>query len=173
MALKLEEQIFKGDGLGNNFTGGILKVFEAGQPGALETAQPQIIDISDIKNLILDMNPVMLNGAKLYMGRDMFKTVGTMQDNDGRFFLTHDVIGDKPVYMILGIPVEITEEVEANTIVLGNIKQGMKMKMNDGIEISVLMEAFKTSGQLGIMAEFYGDASVVDKQAFRVLRIKA
>lgn len=168
----LEQQLFKGDGLGNNYTGGILHVFRTGQPGALETAKQGVFDITDIKNLILELNPVMLNGAKLYMNRAMFKLVGTMQDNEGRFFLTHNVIADKPVYMILGIPVEITEEVEADTIVLGNIVEGMKMKMSGDMEVTILSEEFKRSGEIGIMCELFGDASVLSKDAFRVLRVK-
>lgn len=172
IAKKIEEQIFKGDGAGNNYTGGILHVFRGGQAGALETDVVGTWTIDDVKKLVLDLNPSLLEGSKLYMNREMFKIVSMFTDNDGRFFLTHDFINDKPVYKILGLPVEVTPEVENETIVLGNIKQGMKLKMAEDMEITVFTEKYRTAGSIGVMAEFYGDASVLDKEAFRVMRTR-
>lgn len=84
------------------------------------------------------------------------------------FYLTNNVIADRPAYQILGIPVEITEEVNGN-IVLANIRQAMKLKLGEGMSISVLTEKYATCGQVGVMCTLYGDVALIDKQAVKVL----
>lgn len=162
IARKLEEQVFSAAGGNKQFTSGLL----TGEK--LETAVEGTITILDLQNLITSMPSVFLNGAKLYMDRATFSKLSILQDSNGHFYLTNSVIADKPAYQILGVPVEITEEANGH-IVLANIKQAMKLKMGENMNIVALTEKYATSGQIGVMCTLYGDVALVDKQAVKVL----
>lgn len=162
IARKLEEQLFSATGGNKEFTSGLL----TGEK--METTVDGIITILDLQNLITSMPSVLLNGAKLYMDRATFSKLSVLQDANGHFYLTNNVIGDKPTYQILGIPVEITEEAKGH-IVLANIRQAMKLKMGEGMNIHVLKEKYATSGQICVMCTLYGDSALVDRQAVKIL----
>ena len=45
----------------------------------------------------------------------------------------------------------------------------MKLKLGEGMSISVLTEKYATCGQVGVMCTLYGDVALIDKQAVKVL----
>lgn len=162
IARKLEEQIFSAAGGNKQFTSGLL----TGEK--IPTQVKGTITIIDLQNLITSMPSVLLKGTKLYVDRTTFSKLSTLQDANGHFYLTNNVIADRPAYQILGIPVEITEEVNGN-IVLANIGQAMKLKLGEGMNITVLTEKYAPCGQVGVMCTLYGDVALVDKQAVKIL----
>lgn len=164
MGRTLEREIFTADGTATHLTSGLLK----GEEVAL--AINDTITIDDISNLILSMNPVVLNGAKLYTNRATFNKIAKLKDADGKFYVVRDIINDKPAYKILGVEIEITESIVGLQVVLANVNEAIKLKLAENTSIQVLTEKYATSGQLGILAEFYGDVALVNTQAVRVLK---
>lgn len=164
MARTLEKEIFVADSTSTHLTSGLLK----GESIALTA--PGAIAIDDLQKLILEMNPALLNGAKFYMNRETFNKVALLKDSDGKFYVTRDMINDKPSYKILGIEIQITPSITGLSIVLANVNEAIKLKLAENTNIQVLTEKYATSGQIGVMAEFYGDVALVNKQAVKVLK---
>lgn len=164
MARTLEKEIFQADGTSTHLTSGLLK------GDTVELAVAEAIAIDDLQNLILSMNPVLLNRSKFYMNRETFNKVALLKDTDGRFYVTRDIINDKPSYKVLGVEIEITPSITGLSVVLANVNEAIKIKLAENTNIQVLNEKYATSGQLGIMVEFYGDVALVNKQAVKVLK---
>ncbi|WP_346892653.1 phage major capsid protein [Clostridium sp. UBA871] len=160
----LEKEIFQADGTATHLTSGLLK------GDIVNLSVVDSISIDDLQKLILEMNPVLLNGAKFYMSRETFNKVALLKDADGKFYVTRDMINDKPSYKVLGIEIEITPSVEGLSVVLANVNSAIKMKLAENTSIQVLTEKYATSGQIGVLAEFYGDVALVNRQAVRVLK---
>lgn len=161
---KLEEQSFKATGADGEFTSGLLTAPSV----ALKAVDT--LDIDDVQNLILDMNPVLLNGAKLYMNRDTFKKLSALKDGQGRHYVVRDYIADKPIYKVLGVEIQITESIIGLQIVLANVNEALKFKLAENTNVQVLTEKYATSGQVGVLVEFYGDCALVNSAAARVLK---
>lgn len=164
MARTLEKEIFQADGTSTHLTSGLLK------GDSVDLATPDVIAIDDLQNLILSMNPILLNGAKFYMNRETFNKIALLKDNDGKFYVTRDIINDQPSYKVLGVEIEITPSVTSLSVVLANVNEAIKIKLAENTNIQVLNEKYATSGQLGVMVEFYGDVALVNKQAVKILK---
>ena len=104
------------------------------------------------------------------MNRETFNKVALLKDSDGKFYVTRDMINDKPSYKILGIEIQITPSITGLSIVLANVNEAIKLKLAENTNIQVLTEKYATSGQIGVMAEFYGVVALVNKQAVKVLK---
>lgn len=165
VARKLEQQAFKAAGNEKEFTSGLLTAPSV----ALKAAGT--LEIDDIQNLILDMNPVLLNdGAKLYMSRDTFKKLSSLKDGQGRHYVVRDYIADKPVYKVLGVEIQLTEAITGLQMVLANVNEALKFKLAENTNVQVLTERFSLSSQVGVLVEFYGDCALVNSAAARVLK---
>lgn len=164
IARRLEEQAFKATGTEKEFTSGLLTAPTV----SLKAADS--LGIDDVQNLILDMNPVLLNGAKIYTNRDTFKKLSSLKDGQGRHYVVRDYINDAPVYKVLGVEIQITEAIEGLQIVLTNVNEALKFKVAENTNIQVLTEKYATSGQIGVICEFYGDCALVNAAAARILK---
>lgn len=164
MGRTLEREIFNADGTATHLTSGLLK------GDIINLSASDILSLDDLQKLILSMNPILLNGAKLYMNRESFNRTALLKDSDGKFYVVRDIINDKPAYKILGIEIEITEAITGLQIVLANINEAIRMKLAETTSISILTEKYATSGQIGVMAEFYGDVGLINKQSVKVLK---
>ncbi|GEP66347.1 hypothetical protein CBE01nite_41150 [Clostridium beijerinckii] len=164
LARTLEHEIFNGDATEGHFSKGILALAPVVAKAGTGIA------ITDLSKLITDINPVFLPKAKLYMNRANFSMVAQLMDGTGRPYLTHDVIGQSPMYRVLGISIEITEALTDEVVVLGNIGEAVTVKMVQDITVTPLLEKYAASGQIGIIAETYCDATVVNTQAIRILK---
>lgn len=162
VALLMEREMFTGDGTEKKFGKGLLK----GKKVALKVANT--ITVEDLMNLVTDINPVFLNGAKMYMNRNTFKAIAQLKQDD-KFIVVRDIISDKPVYTCLGSPIEITESIEGLQVVLADVANAMKLKVGENVTVQVLQEKYATKGSIGVLAEFYGDSSVTNEDAVRVL----
>lgn len=160
----VEHEIFNGDATEGHFSKGILALAPV-----VEKAGSGIA-ITDLSKLITDINPVFLPKAKLYMNRASFSMVAQLMDGTGRPYLTHDVIGQAPMYRVLGVTIEITEALADEVIVLGNIGEAVTVKMVQDITVTPLLEKFASSGQVAIIAEAYLDSTIVNTQAIRVMK---
>lgn len=164
MARTLEKEIFQADGTSTHLTSGLLK------GNTVELSVGESISIDDLQNLILSMNPILLDRDKFYMNRETFNKIALLKDNDGKFYVARDIINDKPSYKVLGIEIEITTSVTGLSVVLANVNEAIKIKLAENTNIQVLNEKYATSGQLGVMVEFYGDIALVNKQAVKILK---
>ncbi|WP_291570837.1 phage major capsid protein [Clostridium sp. UBA4548] len=164
MGKTLEKEIFQADGTSTHLTSGLLK------GDVVNLSVVDTITIDDLQNLILSMNPVLLNCAKFYTNRETFNKIALLKDADGKFYVTRDMINDKPSYKVLGVEIETTPSVVGLSVVLANINSAIKMKLAENTSIQVLTERYATSGQIGVLAEFYGDVALVNKQAVKVLK---
>lgn len=160
----VEHEIFNGDATEGHFSKGILALAPV-----VEKAGSGIA-ITDLSKLITDINPVFLPKAKLYLNRASFQMIAGLLDGTGRPYLTHDVIGETPVYKILGVAIEVTEALADEVIVLGNIGEAVTVKMVQDITVTPLLEKYAPSGQIGIICEGFLDSTVVNTQAIRVMK---
>lgn len=160
----IENEIFNGDATEGHFSKGILAL----APVVKKSGKG--ITIQDLSLLVTDINPVFLAKSRLYMNRKTFQMIAMLMDNMGRPYLTHDVIGETPVYKVLGVAIEITEALGDEVIVVGNIYEAVTVKMVQDIMVTPLLEKYAASGQIAIIAETYCDATVVNTQAIRVLK---
>lgn len=164
MSRTLEKEIFIADSTATHLTSGLLN------GDTINLAAPDTLAIDDLQKLILSMNPILLNGSKLYMNRESFNITALLKDSDGKPYVVRDIINDKPAYKILGVEIEITESITGLQVVLANINEAIRMKLAENTSIQILTEKYATSGQIGVMAEFYGDVGLVNKQAVKVLK---
>lgn len=129
-----------------------------------------VLEIEDILRLVSAMKQANLEGSKFIMNRDMFTRIFAMTDGNGRPFMVTNVINDKVVYSLLGMDVLISEYAPAEKICLVNPK-AMKLKIGQEMNIVSLVEKYATTGEIGIYAEAFLDAVIVDNEKIRVLNI--
>ncbi|WP_017825432.1 phage major capsid protein [Clostridium botulinum] len=162
VARTLEDEIFNSNGATKHFGKGLIASGET-LTGA--------ITIDSIKDLVIGMNPTLLGGAKLYMNRETFAEVSKLKDTTGEYYVQlHTVMNEAPHYMVLGVKIEISDIIPADTIVLANVGQAYLLKQNGDMGVKMLVEKYSDVGCLGFLINTYFDGAVVNKQAVRVLK---
>ena len=165
VARTLEDEIFNSTGATKHFGKGLIASGET-LTGA--------ITIDTIKDLVIGMNPTLLGVAKLYMKRETFAEVSKLKDTTGEYYVQlHTVVNEAPHYMVLGVKIEISDIIPADTIVLANVGQAYLLKQNGDMGVKMLVEKYSDVGCLGFLINTFFDGAVVNKQAVRVLKASA
>lgn len=159
----LEEQIINGDGSGNNFNKGIVNV--------VEPVEVSKFDTDVLMEMVVGFNPELVKNAKFILNRKDLVELSKLKDNNGKYYLTlENIVNEGPHYMIMGIPVVISDYMPVGTIALANVKDGYKLKVNGDMSVKVLQEKYSDIGSLGFIINAYFDGSMVDKQAVKLVK---
>lgn len=132
--------------------------------------------ISDIIKLQTSVNPYFLNGSVFVMNRKTFQEVAGMLDAMGRPYLSHDLIGDKIVYRLLGLEIIVDENMENvqqdNTpIIMVNLGEAYAINMVKEITVKHMTEKGFTSGYEEFGAYVLADGKVVNEQAIACIKM--
>ena len=159
----LEEQIINGDGSGNNFNKGIVNV--------VEPVEVSKFDTDVLMEMVVGFNPELVKNAKFILNRKDLVELSKLKDNNGKYYLTlENIVNEGPHYMIMGIPVVISDYIPVGTIALANVKDGYKLKVNGDMSVKVLQEKYSDIGSLVFIINAYFDGSMVDKQAVKLVK---
>lgn len=161
VANTIEKQIFLADGGSKKFTSGLL------QKGSQMQGE---ITIENILSMVGGMKSAFLNGSKFYCNRNVFKALCSLVDGAKRPYLVSDVVNNQPSYVLLGIPVVVTDVLADNNLVLANLNEAVMVKHGQEPTIELLQETFALKGSYGFMCEAYVDCAVVNAEAVVVLK---
>lgn len=146
----------------------------------IETTAGDAVCIEDFMNVLNAMHPSLQTGAVWVMSRELFNKVALLKDGVGNFYLLRqlDVVTNKPVYRLLGMPIFINDAVEevasGNKIAYlvnfgaaykGMIKKDMELKHISGDTANAL------KGTHTFTLDIYADAKIVQEEAIKALKI--
>ncbi|CUP04874.1 phage major capsid protein%2C HK97 family [Clostridium baratii] len=159
----LENEIINADGTTNRFCKGLISAVEAKEVVKFGT--------DELMEMVVGFNPELLKNANFYINRQDLIELSKLKDSTGKYYLTlENIVDEGPHYMIMGVKVLISDFVPAGTIILANIGQAYKLKINGDMSVRVLKEKYSDIGCIGFLVNAYFDGAVVDKQAVKVLR---
>lgn len=159
----LENEIINADGTTNRFCKGLTNAVEAKEVAKFDT--------DELMEMVVGFNPELLKNANFYINRQDLIELSKLKDSTGKYYLTlENIVDEGPHYMIMGVKVLISDFVPAGTIILANIGQAYKLKINGDMSVRVLKEKYSDIGCIGFLVNAYFDGAVVDKQAVKVLR---
>ncbi|SIT90625.1 phage major capsid protein [Edaphobacillus lindanitolerans] len=174
VAKTAEKAIFKGNGT-TEFTGIIgdaeVKVVEA-------TAG--VVSVDELMEMYTAIHPDFLNGAAFYFSRPFFNKIAKLKDNNGHFYLQNGVVNGKVVYTIFGVPVHVTdaldagEAVDQTPVVFANMAEAYSIMVKKGMAIQQVTDT-KTvlNGTQLLVLDGYMDGAVVNPQAVVKMEVKA
>lgn len=120
--------------------------------------------------MVTDMEEVYLQKSKWYMTRGLYQQVCKLKFEGGRPVLFMDMRNDRPIPVLFGLPVVISEYAEK--IFLVNAPMALTLKVSPEFgQITILKEKFITEGCYGFMISAYGDIAVSNPAATRVLEV--
>lgn len=157
---KLDTALLEGDGADNSILG---LVNQTGvTTGAFDAADPDsIIDAIGALNA-LEVNPTRL----IVSGAD-FTEMRKLKDNSGRYLLTPDISAGA-VGSIHGIPVSITNKLEAGTAVLADMSAIAVVRDIDP-RVDILKERYADFDQTGIRVVTRYDLGLIRPNAVAIL----
>ena len=138
---KLDDALLDGDGADNSITGLL------NQPGvttgAFDATNPDsIIDaIGSLNALEVNPNRIIVSGAD-------FTSLRKLKDNGGRYLLTPDITAGA-VGSLFGIPVSVTNQLEAGTAIVGDMSAVAVVRDIDP-RVDILRERYADYDQTGI-----------------------
>ena len=157
---KLDTALLEGDGADNSILG---LVNQTGvTTGAFDAADPDsIIDAIGALNA-LEVNPTRL----IVSGAD-FTEMRKLKDNSGRYLLTPDISAGA-VGSIHGIPVSITNKLEAGTAVLADMS-AIAVVRDIAPRVDILKERYADFDQTGIRVVTRYDLGLIRPNAVAIL----
>lgn len=159
----LENEIINADGTTNRFCKGLIS--------AVETKGVAKFDTDELMEMVVGFNPELLRNANFYINRQDLIELSKLKDFTGKYYLIlENIVNEGQHYRIMGVEVIISDFVPVGTIILANVGQAYKLKINGDMSVRVLKEKYSDIGCIGFLVNAYFDGAVVDKQAVKVLR---
>ena len=161
---KLDDALLSGDGAANSITGLL------NQPGvttgAFDASDPDsIIDaIGSLNALEVNPNRIIVSGAD-------FTSLRKLKDNGGRYLLTPDITAGA-VGSLFGIPVSVTNKLEAGTAIVGDMSAVAVVRDIDP-RVDILRERYADYDQTGIRVVTRYDLGLIRPNAVAVLKTAA
>lgn len=161
---KLDDALLSGDGAANSITGLL------NQPGvttgAFDASDPDsIIDaIGSLNALEVNPNRIIVSGAD-------FTSLRKLKDNGGRYLLTPDITAGA-VGSLFGIPVSVTNKLEAGTAIVGDMSAVAVVRDIDP-RVDILRERYADYDQTGIRVVTRYDLGLIRPNAVAVLNTAA
>lgn len=158
---KLDDALLSGDGADNSITGLL------NQPGvttgAFDASDPDsIIDaIGSLNALEVTPNRIIVSGAD-------FTSLRKLKDNGGRYLLTPDITAGA-VGSLFGIPVSVTNKLEAGTAIVGDMSAVAVVRDIDP-RVDILRERYADYDQTGIRVVTRYDLGLIRPNAVAVLQ---
>lgn len=157
---KLDDALLDGDGADNSITGLL------NQPGvttgAFDASDPDsIIDaIGSLNALEVTPNRIIVSGAD-------FTSLRKLKDNGGRYLLTPDITAGA-VGSLFGIPVSVTNKLNAGTAIVGDMSAVAVVRDIDP-RVDILRERYADYDQTGIRVVTRYDLGLIRPNAVAVL----
>lgn len=158
---KLDDALLDGDGADNSITGLL------NQPGvttgAFDASDPDsLIDaIGSLNALEVTPNRVIVSGAD-------FTSLRKLKDTSGRYLLTPDITAGA-VGSLFGIPVSVTNKLEAGTAIVGDMSAVAVVRDIDP-RVDILRERYADYDQTGIRVVTRYDLGLIRPSAVAVLK---
>ena len=158
---KLDDALLSGDGAANSITGLL------NQPGvttgAFDATNPDsIIDaIGSLNALEVNPNRIIVSGAD-------FTSLRKLKDNGGRYLLTPDITAGA-VGSLFGIPVSVTNKLDAGTAIVGDMSAVAVVRDIDP-RVDILRERYADYDQTGIRVVTRYDLGLIRPNAVAVLQ---
>ena len=158
---KLDDALLSGDGAANSITGLL------NQPGvttgAFDATNPDsIIDaIGSLNALEVNPNRIIVSGAD-------FTSLRKLKDTAGRYLLTPDITAGA-VGSLFGIPVSVTNKLEAGTAIVGDMSAVAVVRDIDP-RVDILRERYADYDQTGIRVVTRYDLGLIRPNAVAVLK---
>lgn len=157
---KLDDALLSGDGADDSITGLL------NQPGvttgAFDASDPDsIIDaIGSLNALEVTPNRIIVSGAD-------FTSLRKLKDNGGRYLLTPDITAGA-VGSLFGIPVSVTNKLDAGTAIVGDMSAVAVVRDIDP-RVDILRERYADYDQTGIRVVTRYDLGLIRPNAVAVL----
>lgn len=157
---KLDDALLSGDGADNSITGLL------NQPGvttgAFDASDPDsIIDaIGSLNALEVTPNRIIVSGAD-------FTSLRKLKDSSGRYLLTPDITAGA-VGSLFGIPVSVTNKLDAGTAIVGDMSAVAVVRDIDP-RVDILRERYADYDQTGLRVVTRYDLGLIRPNAVAVL----
>lgn len=158
---KLDDALLSGDGADNSITG--LLEQPGVTTGAFDASDPDsIIDaIGSLNALEVTPNRIIVSGAD-------FTSLRKLKDNGGRYLLTPDITAGA-VGSLFGIPVSVTNKLDAGTAIVGDMSAVAVVRDIDP-RVDILRERYADYDQTGIRVVTRYDLGLIRPNAVAVLK---
>ncbi len=147
----------------------------------VEAASGAKVEIDELFDLYLSMNPAYLDGAVFVVSRTTFNQLAKEKDLQGNYHLVRDIANTGPAYSLFGQPVLIQEampdhEVGAGrTVIFANFGEGYATMTKKGLGLQHISndttQALK--GAHLLMLDGYMDGRILNEDAIRCLKAPA
>lgn len=167
LAKAVEQAIFNGDGV-KEFAGIVND--SAVQSVAAESGA---LTIDNVIDLYTSLHPAFLDGAVFYMNRPTFNALAKLKDNNGHMYMQNGVVNGKITYTLLGLPVAVTEGLNATTpIVLANLAEGYSIMVKQDMKLQTIVDGPNAlRGSQLIVADGYMDGAITNPAAIVKLTV--
>ena len=172
LGFALDRSMVKGTGVGQ-FQGLV------NAKNVIETAVEGAVSIDDFMDVMNAMHPTLQGGAVWVVSRPLFNQMAKWKDARGHFYLTREVINDKPAYRLFGAEVivsDVVEGVEAGNKVafFVNIAEAYRgMIKKDASLVEVTADRYNAlKGIRTLILDIYADAKIANEQALVGLQVK-
>lgn len=157
---KLDTALLEGDGADNSILGVV------NQPG-VTTGVFDAADPDSVIDAIGALNALEVNPTRLIVSGADFTEMRKLKDNSGRYLLTPDISAGA-VGSIHGIPVSITNKLEAGTAVLADMSAIAVVRDIDP-RVDILKERYADYDQTGIRVVTRYDLGLIRPNAVAIL----
>ena len=131
------------------------------------------ISVDNLIDLQMTVPKKLQSGCCFIMNYNTLKAIRKLKNKDGEYLLTKDLTRGFG-FMLLGMPVEISDQMEdiANTkapIVYGNFS-GLYVNIHEDVNMQMLREKYATQHATGVVAWLEMDSKIVEPQKIAVLK---
>lgn len=159
---------------GSNFLEKELLVGTANKIEGLSTAEvvgntisaDGLIDLQDSIKQIFQPN------CKWRMNSKTKNKIRKFKDNEGNYLLVRDYTKDGSNYMLLGKPVELTDNLDDDVVIYGDAS-GLKTKIVESANIEVLREKFADEHAVGVVLWLEIDSKLLEKYKVKMIKPSA
>ena len=123
------------------------------------------VTIADFIGMQTAINPSYLDKACWIVNRETFQEMAKLMDNMGRPYMVSNVINDKIVYTLLGLPVIVDMHIAEGKVIMANIGEAYSINILTDIVVKHLVETSFTSGIEVYAGYCMADGKIVNQDA--------
>ncbi|HFK1517125.1 TPA: phage major capsid protein [Bacillus cereus] len=173
LARKIDETVLNGDPNKKQFEG----ILTSTKVKTFTSKNANNIEIDELLNLTLNVNPDYLKGAVFIMGREAFNMIAMQKDAQGNYHVVKDVVNDKPVYKIFGQEILIQEKMPAFgtgaiSVVFVNMAEAYATMIKKGAQLKRISDDTTQAlrGSHLLMLDMYCDGKILNEDAIKFLK---
>lgn len=172
LGIALDRAMIKGTVASESFEG----LYSAPESCEVEAIAEDVTSIDDYMNVLNSMHPTLQGDAIWVVARTEFNKLALLKDGVGNYYLTRDIVNEKPAYRLFGCEVKISEDMDAKTkpAILVNLKEAYAGMIKKDVELRQI-NADTTNALKGtdtLVLDMYADVRIVRPEAIRVLKGK-